>query len=99
MMAARTFAARVDRSGGNRLPPRFDVPSLLDAVGLLVNGVYHGPWPSAGLNSMRPIVGSAWGLWFMASWRASGLPNRVVRGLTLKLRPGGGWGSHLPARG
>lgn len=35
----------------------FQVLNLVGAVGLLVNGVYHGAWPSAGLNTVWLVVG------------------------------------------
>lgn len=35
----------------------FQLLNLAGAVGLLVNGVYHGAWPSAGLNSVWLVVG------------------------------------------
>jgi len=35
----------------------FQLLNLLGAVGLLVNGVYHGAWPSAGLNTVWLVVG------------------------------------------
>ena len=61
---------------------KFQLFTLVGAAGLLANGAYHGPWPSA-----------------VALWSASGSPNRVVRGLTLKPRPGAGRESHPPGRG
>lgn len=35
----------------------FQVLNLVGAVGLLVNGVYHGAWPSAGLNTVWLVIG------------------------------------------
>lgn len=35
----------------------FQLLNLLGAVGLLVNGVYHGAWPSAGLNAVWLVIG------------------------------------------
>lgn len=35
----------------------FQVLNLVGAVGLLVNGAYHGAWPSVGLNSVWLVVG------------------------------------------
>ena len=35
----------------------FQVLNLVGAIGLLVNGVYHGAWPSAGLNTVWLVVG------------------------------------------
>jgi hypothetical protein len=35
----------------------FQVLNLVGAVGLLVNGVHHGAWPSAGLNTVWLLVG------------------------------------------
>ena len=35
----------------------FQALNLLGAFGLLVNGVYHGAWPSAGLNTVWLVVG------------------------------------------
>lgn len=35
----------------------FQLLNLLGAVGLLVNGAYHGAWPSVGLNSVWFVVG------------------------------------------
>ena len=35
----------------------FQLLNLVGAVGLLVNGVYHGAWPSAGLNTVWLVVG------------------------------------------
>lgn len=35
----------------------FQLLNLLGAVGLLVNGIYHGAWPSAGLNTVWLVVG------------------------------------------
>jgi hypothetical protein len=36
---------------------RFQVLNLAGAVGLLVNGVYHGAWPSAGVNTVWLVIG------------------------------------------
>jgi hypothetical protein len=35
---------------------RFQLLNLLGAGGLLVNGAYHGAWPSAGLNTFWLVV-------------------------------------------
>jgi len=37
----------------------FQLLNLLGAVGLLVNGAYHGAWPSAGLNATWLVIGVA----------------------------------------
>ena len=34
----------------------FQLLNLLGAVGLLVNGVYHGAWPSAGHNTVWLVL-------------------------------------------
>ena len=35
----------------------FQALNLVGAAGLLINGVYHGAWPSAGLNTVWLVVG------------------------------------------
>ena len=35
----------------------FQALNLLGAVGLLVNGVWHGAWPSAALNAVWLVIG------------------------------------------
>lgn len=37
----------------------FQVLNLGGAIGLLVNGVYHGAWPSAALNLVWLVIGVA----------------------------------------
>lgn len=37
---------------------RFQLLNLSGAAGLLVNGVHHGAWPSAGLNSVWLVIGA-----------------------------------------
>ena len=37
--------------------PAFQALNLVGAVGLLVNGVWHGAWPSAALNAVWLVVG------------------------------------------
>ena len=39
--------------------PAFQALNLVGAVGLLVNGVWHGAWPSAALNTVWLVVGLA----------------------------------------
>lgn len=41
-------------TGGSR---GFQLLNLAGAAGLLVNGVHHGAWPSAGLNSVWLVIG------------------------------------------
>jgi hypothetical protein len=45
------------RTQGGRLG--FQALNLFGALGLLVNGMYHGAWPSAGLNAVWLFVGVA----------------------------------------
>ncbi len=57
--AASLLAAYALVSSG-RLAGRglgFQLLNLAGAVGLLVNGVYHGAWPSAALNAVWLVVG------------------------------------------
>lgn len=49
---ALVSAGRLDGRGYG-----FQLLNLVGAVGLLVNGVYHGAWPSAGLNTVWLVVG------------------------------------------
>lgn len=35
----------------------FQLLNLAGAVGLAVNGIYHGAWPSAGLNAVWLVIG------------------------------------------
>ena len=35
----------------------FQLLNLFGALGLLANGMYHGAWPSAGLNAVWLVVG------------------------------------------
>ena len=36
----------------------FQVLNLLGAAGLLMNGVYHGAWPSVGVNAVWLLIGA-----------------------------------------
>lgn len=49
---ALVSAGRIDGRGGG-----FQLLNLVGAVGLLVNGAYHGAWPSVGLNAVWFVVG------------------------------------------
>jgi hypothetical protein len=53
----------------------FQLLNLAGAIGLLVNGVYHGAWPSAGLNAVWLVVGLV-GLVALGRLRPGPLPPR-----------------------
>jgi hypothetical protein len=53
----------------------FQLLNLAGAAGLLVNGVWHGAWPSVGLNAVWLVIGVV----ALAGPRAPSLPDRSRR--------------------
>ena len=51
------FLVSTRRVSGDDLA--FQLLNLSGGAGLLINGVYHGAWPSAGLNTVWVVIGLA----------------------------------------